>query len=598
MNRRRNIIFSTLVLFILAISGFFIVNQLGNQQSASDAAAGSTCCEGGTCSDGRGFGSDTNGSAFANCSDRAAQFCGETGAVLSSGGGSTGCTNNNTNTNTTTTTTTNTNTGPGNTCSGPGNATSCHNIGETPGNICRCTRIVAGSSACGCVPFDGTTCSPNSSTGNCSSLGGSCQIGNNSGTCVNNGADSGGVKCRCDISSTNTPENPVDTGSAGQAPTTTTPTNNTTTTTNSGSAGAGAACTPGAGQCGNGYACTVVSANDNRTVCNPVDASKAACTGGGTCDRILAFRCDSTSDFAADGSCYQIRAEVDSFADGLTHINGCGQVDTVCSNADQLCGDFTIQRTNCGGSAPTGGAAPTVTVSRTCGSTCTATSQCPNSHTCSGGTCTKNVCLNNTCGPDAKCGTPLSCGSSCNVNGDCNQDHVCDGGTCKIQFCVDNPGSCTDGSCTPATCGNGTVDAGEACEIGEEDTCGTGTVCNTSTCQCDSTGCGDTCSADTDCPTDHSCGGNGTCELDFCADNPGECASDSCEVLPIESELPQTAIFSSTTDTIIFGTLIIMIAIVSYKVGIWNQFSELLIDRAGMNKSKNTKTSYQKRLIK
>jgi hypothetical protein len=41
MNKRRNVIFSVLLLLILAIAGFFIVDQLGRSQTAEDAAAGS-----------------------------------------------------------------------------------------------------------------------------------------------------------------------------------------------------------------------------------------------------------------------------------------------------------------------------------------------------------------------------------------------------------------------------------------------------------------------------------------------------------------------------------------------------------------------------
>ena len=216
---------------------------------------------------------------------------------------------------------------------------------------------------------------------------------------------------------------------------------------------------------------------------------------GGTCSGYISFSCSQLT----NGQC--LENPVDGNNPG--HAGGCGQIDQVCVGGTrnrQLCGDFTIFNSSCGGGSnppptnppptnppPTNPPPPQVSLSQ--------------------------------------------CGEECSETTDCVNGHTCDGGICKLPTCL-TPGNCSDNACNPIACGDGSVDSGETC--GEPGlSCGVGEICITSSCICIPSICGDPCSADSQCPGDHSCSG-GTCVLDECIDNPANCTSDQCDTLDLD----------------------------------------------------------------
>lgn len=151
---------------------------------------------------------------------------------------------------------------------------------------------------------------------------------------------------------------------------------------------------------------------------------------------------------------------------------------------------------------------------------------------CAGGICVFQACTASMCGdgyvdrargeecdaPDALRGDgcePVTCTFSCEQDGECDDDRTCNGAescdrtlhrcvagtsaSAEGQSCTSNgvAGSCRTGLCIPSSCGNGTIDPGEACELG------------TSDCRAD---CQLGCRVDADCRNENVCDGAETCD--------------------------------------------------------------------------------------
>jgi len=143
---------------------------------------------------------------------------------------------------------------------------------------------------------------------------------------------------------------------------------------------------------------------------------------------------------------------------------------------------------------PTPGVTPSPQVSPSptpvCGSSCSTTSECPQDHTCSNGTCQLTACVNGATCDSSSCRV-TTCGSTCSTSTDCPNDHTCNNGVCKLNACL-----------------NGSSCSSDACRV---------------------TACGSSCSSNSDCPNDHTCNG-GTCKLTACV-NGSSCDSNQCTVL-------------------------------------------------------------------
>lgn len=112
-----------------------------------------------------------------------------------------------------------------------------------------------------------------------------------------------------------------------------------------GTQGPGQSCTEDS-DCAGGYVCSPNS--EGQQVCNDPSQNPGGgqCPADQSCGRLLAFHCSGP--FGSD--CYENGTTVPNRAAALAHINGCGQLDVVCSGQpDQLCGGHEIFRSNCGG---------------------------------------------------------------------------------------------------------------------------------------------------------------------------------------------------------------------------------------------------------
>lgn len=91
-----------------------------------------------------------------------------------------------------------------------------------------------------------------------------------------------------------------------------------------------------------------------------------------------------------------------------------------------------------------------------CADPCATDNQCPQNHSCSEGTCQLDSCLE----PGANCSddgcqqvtpspspsTPV-CGGSCSSTSQCPDYHVCSEGTCRLTVCVETSASCNSNDC-------------------------------------------------------------------------------------------------------------------------------------------------------
>lgn len=145
----------------------------------------------------------------------------------------------------------------------------------------------------------------------------------------------------------------------------------------------------------------------------------------------------------------------------------------------------------------------TTTNTVACGATCSATQLCPTNHTCSNGTCVLNACLPNldACTGGCTLNSNVACSGDCVQDSQCTAaNNVCSNGKCVLNTCATTPSSCNTDLCSvlPNT-----------------------PVCN------------DTCSSNSDCPTDHTCStSTNRCVHNTCVQNPDLCLDGVCNPLP------------------------------------------------------------------
>lgn len=168
--------------------------------------------------------------------------------------------------------------------------------------------------------------------------------------------------------------------------------------------------------------------------------------------------------------------------------------------------------------------------------------------------------------------TASKCGDACTTNTDCPTDHTCSSNKCVLSSCLVAGATCDTTNCTqvtPASCNN-TCDANTPCSSGltcvsgacrnPSCTAQTGCVCATPTptptpAPTAAPGCGDTCTASSQCPTDHTCSGN-KCVLTTCLTSGVTCNSANCSVVTATATpAPSLPVAGNGTPTIIFGVL-------------------------------------------
>jgi hypothetical protein len=180
---------------------------------------------------------------------------------------------------------------------------------------------------------------------------------------------------------------------------------------------------------------------------------------------------------------------------------------------------------------------------------------------------------------------PPAVKKSCNVS--CSSNSECASGTC-YKANGSTSGKCRNSKCTSetdctcntttASCGDGVKNqTSEECDVGVA-CADTTQVCNTSTCKCEDVPdqCGDTCEADTDCPTNTFCNGvtinderypDHMCVLSVCNDPSANCKATGCQVIP--EELPHTAIINKQADWVIGGLIALLTGGLLLKFDVW-----------------------------
>jgi hypothetical protein len=108
-------------------------------------------------------------------------------------------------------------------------------------------------------------------------------------------------------------------------------------------------CSSGGQSCESTGCCSglVCQGQSGSRLCQPQTAN--VCPGSVCGGRLIAFHC--TSWFDSECLDNPIYIENGDMATALAHINGCGQVDQVCSggaNENKLCGEFNIIKSSCG----------------------------------------------------------------------------------------------------------------------------------------------------------------------------------------------------------------------------------------------------------
>jgi len=175
-----------------------------------------------------------------------------------------------------------------------------------------------------------------------------------------------------------------------------------------------------------------------------------------------------------------------------------------------------------------------------------------------------------------------SCNTSCSKNADCASGYCYKTGTSTTGKCRNSKCTAeTDCTCnaTTASCGDGVKNqTSEECEVGVA-CADSAQVCNTSTCTCEDVPdqCGDSCEADSDCPSNTFCNGvdinderypDHMCILSVCNDPSANCRSTGCQVIPPEN-LPQTAIINKQADWVIGGLIALLTGGLLLKFDVW-----------------------------
>ncbi len=329
---------------------------------------------------------------------------------------------------------------------------------------------------------------------------------------------------------------------------------------------AGSPCDPGNDQCAGNLVCTPNDQGQN--VCNDPGGGNT-CPSGETCGRILAFKC---STLTASGECFENRQEFSDFGAAVAYVDGCGQVDTVCTRTDKLCGSFQVFRDTC--------------ISGETKYTCNTTNF---------------TCVEDANGPFDTIG---ACQDECvqpPVRYTCDETtFTCNGdpygeyetfAACDLN-CVAPPETrytCDETTYTCAISETGEYANSTSCEADCEPSIQVRYICNTSTFTCnqDAGGqyidmascqnncipqfCGQPCGGPngTTCPTNHTCDpAQNRCVLTACLNDP-TCTNNGCS-------LPTTAIYGDSRDYVIYGAFLILAGIAVYKLKILPQ-SFLLI---------------------
>ncbi len=201
----------------------------------------------------------------------------------------------------------------------------------------------------------------------------------------------------------------------------------------------------------------------------------------------------------------------------------------------------------------------TCDVNVTCNQTCDADRKCSDGTSCINGRCRNPECPSTS---SCVCIKDVTCNQDCDANNQCSDQTTCIDGKCRNEECP------SETDCICATCGDGKVDPGEECDpLAEESTCHLGTTCQDDcTCLSDA-GCGEGCTEDTDCPDNHTCV-DGVCTLNVCLE-PGACDG-PCDPI-FYPDLPETALISDTADKVLFGVLMVLLAVIAVRFDVQNK---------------------------
>lgn len=120
--------------------------------------------------------------------------------------------------------------------------------------------------------------------------------------------------------------------------------------------------------------------------------------------------------------------------------------------------------------------------------------------------------LSTSCQTTVNVTTSSSCGESCTVNSQCPTNHTCSGSVCVLDQCLADVASCESDKCTPLATPTPTPTPG---------------VTPTPTPTPGTNACNDTCSANSQCPSNHTCY-SGRCVYDSCLLSGATCDSTKC----------------------------------------------------------------------
>lgn len=372
--------------------------------------------------------------------------------------------------------------------------------GQT-GYRCSCVAVGCGGTAFNCNNPD-PTCGPTDPTppsGGAECTAGSTRLLDCGGNCPatqrrrQNCTNGTWVNAGCENSTSCTTTTPPPTGGGGGG----------------GSKGLGASCNPGQNECASPYVCTQTALGSGVYVCNDPGTGNR-CPSGETCTRYLAFRCTTLT---ATGECLDNKSYHTTWASAVAAAGTCGQVDQVCSQTEQLCGDFQIFTSTCssGSTPPPTTPPPTVTTY-----TCNSNYQCVSVSGSGGQYTTLSSCNQNCFEEDAP-----RCGDTCTTNAQCPNNHVC-GSNNRCQLI----------GCTTSTCLNGCSPlCGGPCNPADANSCPNNHTCSTQT---------------------------NRCVLNACLTGGVECVN-GCSIIP------DTSLFAPENSNLLMGLMLILLAIITVR---------------------------------